>query len=66
MKPKTFNNPRYTTNIHTDHCTFPRADIKANMLDIYTSIDSQLLAARDDNKIMRTLVPQVREEKHRR
>ena len=31
MKPTTFNNSRYTTNIPTDPCTVTTADIKANM-----------------------------------
>ena len=42
MKPTTFNNSRYTTNIPTDPCTV-----------------SQHLAARDNNKILRTHPPQV-------
>ena len=55
MKPTTFNN----TNIHTDPCTVTTADIKANMRDIYTSIVSQHLATRDNNKTLRTHPPQV-------
>ena len=55
MKPTTFNNSRYTTNIPTDPCTVTTADIKANMRDIHTTIVSQHLAARDNNKILRTL-----------
>ena len=39
MKPTTFNNSRYTTNIPTT------ADVKAHMCDIHTSIVSQHLAA---------------------
>ena len=35
-----FNNSQYTTNIPTDPCTVTTADIKANMRDIHTSIDS--------------------------
>ena len=59
MKPTTFNNSRYNTNIPTDPCTVTTADIKANMCDIHTSIVSQHLAARDNNKILRTHPPQV-------
>ena len=59
MKPTTFNNSRYTTNIPTDPCTVTTADIKANMRDIYTTIVSHHLAARDDNKILRTHPPRV-------
>ena len=59
MKPTTFNNFRYTTNIPTDPCTVTTADIKASMRDIHTSIVSQHLAARDNNKILRTHPPQV-------
>ena len=59
MKPTTFNNSRYTTKIPTDPCTVTTADIKANMRDIHTSIVSQHLAARDNNKILRTHPPQV-------
>ena len=59
MKPTTFNNSRYTTNIPTDPCTVTTADMKANMRDIHTSIVSQHLAARDNNKILRTHPPQV-------
>ena len=58
MKPP-FNNPRYTTNIPTEPCTVTRADIKANMCDIHTSIVSQHLAVRDNNKILRTHPSQV-------
>ena len=58
-KPTTFNNSRYTTNISTDPCTVTTADIKANMRDIHTIIVSQHLAARDNNKILRTHPPQV-------
>ena len=54
MKPTTFNNSRYTTNIPTDPCTVTTADIKANMRDIHTTIVSQHLAARDNNKILHT------------
>ena len=50
-KPTTFNNSRYTTNIPTDRCTVTTVGIKANMRDIHTSIVSQHLAARDNNKI---------------
>ena len=57
--PTTFNNSRYTKNIPTDPCTVTTADIKANMRDIHTSIVSQHLAARDNNKILRTHPPQV-------
>ena len=35
MKPTTFNNSRYNTNIPTDPCTVTTADIKANMRDIH-------------------------------
>ena len=59
MKPTTFNNSRYTTNIPTDPCTVTTADIKANMHDIHTSIVSQHLAARDNNKILFIHPPQV-------
>ena len=59
MKPTTFNNSRYTTNISTDPCTVTTADITANMRDIHTTIVSQHLTARDDNKILRTHPPQV-------
>ena len=59
MKPTTVNNSRYTTNIPTDPCTVTTADIKANMRDIHTTIVSQHLAARDNNKILRTHPPQV-------
>ena len=59
MKPTTFNNSRYTTNIPIDLCTVTTADIKANMCDIHTTIVSQHLAARDNNKILRTHPPQV-------
>ena len=59
MKPTTLNNSRYTTNIPTDPCTVTTADIKANMRDIQKSIVSQHLAARDNNKILRTHPPQV-------
>ena len=40
MKPTTFNNSRYTTNIPTDPCTVTTADIKANMRNIHTTIVS--------------------------
>ena len=53
------NNSRYTTNIPTDPCSVTTADIKANMRDIHTTIVSQHLAARDNNKILRTHPPQV-------
>ena len=47
--------------IHHKHphrpCTFTTADIKANMRDIHTIIVSQHLAARDNNKILRTHAP---------
>ena len=59
MKPTTFNNSRYTTNIPTDPCTVTTADIKANMRDIHTTIVSQHLAARDNNEMLRTHPPQV-------
>ena len=59
MKSTIFNNSRYTTNIPTGPCTVTTADIKANMHDIYTSIVSQHLAARDNNKLLRTHPPQV-------
>ena len=59
MKPTTFNNSRYNTNILTDPCTVTTADIKGNMRDIHTTIVSQHLAARDNNKILRTHPPQV-------
>ena len=59
MKPTTFNNSRYTTNIPTDPCTVTTADIKTNMRDIHTSIVSQHLDARDNNKILRAHPPQV-------
>ena len=59
MEPTTFNNSRYTTNIPTDPCIVTTADIKANMHDIHTSIVSQHLAARDNNKLLRTHPPQV-------
>ena len=59
MKPTAFNNSQYTTNIPTDPCTATTADIKANMRDIHTSIVSQHLAARNNNKILRTHPPQV-------
>ena len=49
----------YTTNIPTDPCTVTTADIKANMRDIHTTTVSQHLAARDNNKILRTHPPQV-------
>ena len=42
-----------------DPCTVTTADIKANMHDIHTTIVSQHLAARDNNKILRTHPPQV-------
>ena len=58
-KPTTFYNSRYITNIPTDPCTVTTADIKANMRDIHTTIISQHLAARDNNKILRTHPPQV-------
>ena len=58
-KPTTFNNSRYTTNIPTDPCTVTTAGIKTNMRDIHTSIVSQHLAARDNNKIFRTHLLQV-------
>ena len=58
MKPTTFNNPRHTTNIPTVPCTVT-ADIIANMRDIHTSIVSQHLAARDNNKTLRTHPSQV-------
>ena len=59
MNPTTFNNSRYTTNIPTDPCTVTTADIKANMHDIHTTIVCQHLAAKDNNKILRTHPPQV-------
>ena len=59
IKPTTFNNSRYTTNIPTDPCTVTTADIKANMCDIHTRIVFQHLAARDNNKILGTHPPQV-------
>ena len=58
-EPTTFNNSRYTTNIPTDPCTVTTADIKANIRNIHTTIVSQHLAARDNNKILRTHPPQV-------
>ena len=58
MKPTTFNNLRYTTNIPTDPCTVTTADIKANMCDIHTSIVSQHHAAKD-KKILCTHPLQV-------
>ena len=58
-KPTTFNNSPYTTNIPTDPCTVTTADIKANMRDIHTTIVSQHLAAKDNNKILCTHPPQV-------
>ena len=58
MKPTTFSNSRYTTNIPSDPRTVTIADIKANMRDTHTSIVSQHLAARDRNKILHTH-PQV-------
>ena len=51
--------PRYTTTIPTDPCTVTTADMKANMRDIHTSIVSQHLGARDNNKMPRTHPPQV-------
>ena len=49
--------------IHHKHPHRPKhvttADIKANMRDIHKSIVSQHLAARDNNKILRTHPPQV-------
>ena len=57
-KSTTFNNSRYTTNIPTDPWTVT-SDIKAIMCNIHTSIVSQHLAARDNNKILRTHPPQV-------
>ena len=59
MKPTTFNNSRYTTNILIAPCTVTTADIKANMRDIHTTIVSQHLTVRDNNKILRTHPPQV-------
>ena len=59
MKPTTFSNSLYTTNIPTELSTVISADIKANMRDIHTSMVSQHLAARDNNKILRTHPPQV-------
>ena len=59
MKPTTFNNSRYTTNNRTDHSTVTTADIKANMRDIHTTIVSHHIAARDNNKILRTHPPQA-------
>ena len=59
MKPTTFNNHRYTTNIPTDPCTVTAAAIKANMRDIHTSTVSQHLAARNNNKILLTHQLQV-------
>ena len=59
MKPTTFNNSRYTTNIPTDPCTITTADIRANLLDIHTSLVSQHLTARDNSKILRTHPQQV-------
>ena len=59
MNPTTFNNSRYTTNIPTDPCTVTTANIKANMRGIHTSIVSQHLTARDNNKILRAHPPQV-------
>ena len=50
MKPSTLNNPRYTINITTDPCIVTTAEIKANMRDMHTSIVSQHLAARGNNK----------------
>ena len=57
-KHTTYNNSRYTTNIPTDPCTVTTADIKANMRDKHTIV-SQHLAARDNNQILRTHLPQV-------
>ena len=37
VKPTTFNNSRYTTNIPTDTCTVTTADIKAN-IPTYTQL----------------------------
>ena len=59
MKPTTFNNSRYTTDIPIDPCTVTTADKKANMRNIHTSIVSQHLAARDNNKILHTHPLQV-------
>ena len=52
-------NPRYTTDIPTNPCIITTADIKANMRDIQTSSVCQHLAARDNNKILRTHPLQV-------
>ena len=53
-------NPQPSTNIpQTDPCTVTTADIKANMRDIHTSIVSQHLAARGNNKILQAHLAQV-------
>ena len=55
MKPTTFNNSRYTTNIPTDcHCHYSRHKSK-HARHTY----KYCLAARDNNKILRTHPPQV-------
>ena len=46
-------------NILTDPCTVTTTDIETNMRDIHTSIVSQHIAARDNNKILRTHPRQV-------
>ena len=56
----TFRNHNYIQcQVKADPCTVTTADIKANMCDIHTSIVSRHLAARDNNKILRTHPPQV-------
>ena len=43
VKPTTFNNSRYTTNIPTDPCTVTTANIKTNMRNIHTSMSLSTL-----------------------
>ena len=50
-KSTAFYYSRYTTIIPTDPRTVTTADIKTNMRDIHTSIFSQHVAARGNNKI---------------
>ena len=57
--PTTFYNPQYTTNIPTDPRTVTSTDIQAIMRLIHTSIVSKYLAARDNNKILRTAPPHI-------
>ena len=58
-------NGHYTTNIPTDPHTVTTTDIKTNMRHIHTSIVSRHLAARGNNKILPTPLPQISSSEER-